>query len=99
MSTITSTSHPAASSPITRLIRRHPLIAFFVIVFAGEWIVMLPLVLAQNGLGLLPYTIPAVGPYPLSYYFSALGAMAGPTLASFTVTAITTGKAGVRQLL
>jgi membrane protease YdiL (CAAX protease family) len=99
MSTVTTTSQPAASSPLKRLIIGHPLIAFFVIAFAGAWFVTLPLVLAQNGLGLLPYTIPAIGPYPLSYYFAALGAIAGPTLASLTVTAITTGKAGLRQLL
>src|SRR5215471_8805268 len=99
MSTTTTTSQPAMSSPLKRLITEHPLLAFFVILFAGEWIVMLPLVLAQNGLGLLPYTIPQVGPYPVSYYFSALAAMAGPTLAAFVVTAITAGKTGVRQLL
>src|SRR5215470_353734 len=98
MSTMTTPS-PETASPLTRLIRRHPLIAFFVIVFAGEWIVTLPLVLARNGLDLLPYTIPDVGPYPVSYYFATLGAIAGPTLAAFTVTAITTGKAGVWQLL
>lgn len=98
MSTITTKS-PETASSLKRLIRRHPLIAFFVIAFAGEWIVTLPLVLAQNGLGLLPYTLPDVGPYPLSYYFAALAAMAGPTLASLTVTAMTGGTAGVRQLL
>lgn len=59
----------------------------------------LSLLLAQNGLGLLPYTIPEFGPYPPSYLFAALDALLGPTLASFTVTGITTGKAGVRQLL
>lgn len=98
MSTIATTS-PEKASPLTRLIRRHPLIAFFVIMFAGEWIVSAPLVLAQNGLGLFPYTIPDFGPFPLAYYFSVLAAMAGTTLASFVVTAITSGKAGVRQLL
>jgi uncharacterized protein len=99
MSTTTTTSQPAMSSPLKRLITQHPLLAFFAIAFAGSWIVTLPLVLAQNGLGLFPYTIPAVGPYPLSYYFAALAAIAGPTLASLTVTAIITGKAGMRQLL
>ena len=99
----TTTSQPAASSPLKRLITEHPRLSFFVIAFAGYWIVMLPLVLAQNALGLLPYTVPPVGPsgqLPLSYYFvGALGAIAGPTLASFVVTAITTGTKGVRQLL
>ena len=99
MSTTTTTSQSATTSPLRRFITRHPLIAFFVIAFAGSWIAFLPLVLAQNGLGLLPYTIPAVGPSQVSDYFSALGAIAGPTLASFVVTAFTAGKAGVWQLV
>ena len=99
MSTITTTTSPETVSPIKRFIKGHPLTAFFLIAFVGEWIVTLPLVLAQNGLGLFSYTIPDVGPYPLSYYFAVLAAIAGPTLASFTVTAITGGAAGVRQLL
>jgi membrane protease YdiL (CAAX protease family) len=92
------TSQPATSSPLKRLIRHHPLLAFFVIAFAGTWIALLPLVLAQNGLGLIPYTFPVLL-YPASYWFAILGAVCGPTLASFVVTATTTGKAGVRQLL
>jgi len=99
MSTTTTTSLPAVSSRLKRLIIRHPLVAFFVIAFAGTWIAFLPLVLGQNGLGLFPYTIPEIGPYPPSYLFAALGALLGPTLASFTVTSITAGKAGVKQLL
>ena len=99
MSTTANTSLPEVSSPLKRLITRHPLIAFFVLAFAGTWIAFLPLVLAQNGLGLFPYTIPEIGPYPPSYWFGALGAILGPTLASFTVTAITTGKAGMQHLL
>ncbi len=99
MSTVTTTSQPATTSPLKRLIRGHPLVAFFVIAFAGEWIVTLPLVLAQNGLGLLPYTIPEIGLIPLAYWFSVLASIAGPTLASFTVTAVTSGKGGMRQLL
>jgi hypothetical protein len=98
MSTIVTTSQPATSSPLKRLIIRHGLVAFFVIAFAGTWIALLPLVLAQNGLGLIPYTFPDLI-YPPAYWFAILGAILGPTVASFTVTAITTGKVGVRQLL
>ena len=99
MSTLTTTSQTATASLLTRLVRRHPLISFFVIVFAGEWIVFLPLVLAQNGLGLLPYTIPAIGPIPAVYYFTSLASIASLTLASFVVTAVSGGATGVRQLL
>src|SRR5437016_5410679 len=72
MSTITTTPQPAMSSPLKRLITRYPLLAFFVIAFAGTWIVTLSLVLAQNGLGLLPYTVPALGPISPAYWFSVL---------------------------
>lgn len=99
MSTTTTTSQPAMSSPLTRLIRRHPLIAFFVIAFAGEWIAFLPLVLAQNGLGLLPYTLPEIGLVPLAEWFTIPASILGPTLASFTVTAIVDGTTGARELL
>jgi CAAX protease family protein len=98
MSTMTTTS-PETASSLTRLIRRHPLIAFFVIAFVGEWIASLPVVLAQNGLGLLPYTVPALGPILPAYWSTVLASIAGPTLGSFVVTAMTGGRAGVRQLL
>src|SRR5215471_9981981 len=98
MSILATAKQPATSSPLKRLIKRRPLVAFFVIAFTGTWIAFLPLVLAQNGLGLLSYTIPEII-YPPSYWFAVLGAILGPTLASFTVTAVTVGKAGVRQLL
>ena len=92
MSTITTTSQSATSSSLRRLIKRHPLVAFFVLAFAGAWIVFVPLLLARNGLGLLPFSLP-VGP------FQTIGAFAGPTLAAFIVTAATSGAAGLRQLL
>ena len=98
MSTSTA-SQSATTSPLRRFITRHPLIAFFVIAFAGSWIAFLPLVLAQNGLGLLPYTIPEIGLVPLGEWFAIPGSILGPTLAAFTVTASTAGKAGVWQLL
>ncbi len=92
MSTITTTSQSATSSPLRRLISGHPLLAFFVLAFAGAWIMFLPVLFAKNGLGLLPFTLPVD-------VFSSLGAFAGPTLASFLVTAAASGRAGLRRLL
>ena len=57
MSTIATTSQPATSSSLKRLLTDHPLVTFFVIAFAGAWIVFLPLLLARNGLGLLPFSL------------------------------------------
>jgi len=102
MSTITTTSQSATSSSLRRLIKRHPLVAFFVLAFAGAWIPFLPLLLARNGFGLLPLTLPGwtvndlIPGLPL---FTTIGAFAGPTLAAFIVTAATSGAAGLRQLL
>ncbi len=97
MSTLATVAKP--TSPLKRLIIRQPLIAFFVIAFAGSWIATLPLVLAQNGTGLLPYTIPEIGLVPLAEWFAIPASLLGPTLASFLVTAITEGKVGMLQLL
>lgn len=98
MSTITTTSQPASSSSsLKRLISGHPLLAYFVIAFAGSWASLLPVALSRgvNGLGLLPYTLPD----SVFYIAGILFTFAGPALASLTVTAIISGKAGVGQLL
>lgn len=86
-------------SQLKRFITRHPLLAFFVLALGLSWLVWLPLVLAQNGLGLLPYTLPEIGLFPLSYWFAVPASILGPTLASFTVTAVAFGQADVRELL
>lgn len=99
MSTLTTTSQPVTSSQLKRLIIGHPLLAYFIIAFAGSWIIWLPAVLAQNGLGLLPFTIPATPFVPLAYGLAALSSITGPLLAAFIVTAVIGGKAGVKQLL
>ena len=94
MSTMTTTS-PETASPLKRLIRRHPLIAYFVIAFAGPWLFNLPAMLGSNGLGLLPFTVP----FPVFVGLFILGTYAGPTLGAFVVTAIVDGKPGIKQLL
>jgi membrane protease YdiL (CAAX protease family) len=98
MSTMTTTSHAATSSPLKRLINGHPLVAYFVIAFAGFWALMLPLALSRgvNGLGILPFRIPEDSSLNIA---GILFTFAGPALASLTVTAITSGKAGVGLLL
>ena len=37
MSTITTTGQPATGSSLTRLLRRYPLVAFFVLAFGLTW--------------------------------------------------------------
>jgi membrane protease YdiL (CAAX protease family) len=75
-------------------VNRHPLVAYFVIAFAGTWLTILPLLLGQDGLGLFPYRFGEAG-----ILFAVLGTFTGPLLAAYVVTAVTAGKTGVRALL
>ena len=71
--------------------------AYFTIAFAGTWVLLLPFALSRgvNGLGLLPYRLPDIV-FILAF---TLCSFAGPALASLSVTAITSGRAGLRLLL
>ena len=45
------------ASPPRGLLARHPLISFFVMVYAFSWIAWSPWVLSEEGVGLLPYEL------------------------------------------
>jgi len=91
-----TTNPEARSSSFKRFVTDHPLTSYFVLAYAGTWIVLLPAVLAQNGLGILPFRLPDVLAFLSFVLFSSF---AGPTLAAFIVTRVISGKEGVRQLL
>ena len=40
------------------LLARHPLVFYFIIAYAGSWLIWLPLALSENGTGLLPFRVP-----------------------------------------
>jgi hypothetical protein len=77
------------------MIYRHLLVAYFALAFAGAWGVQFPLLLSQDGLGLLPYTLPML-PAMLLFLLSVWASLA---LAAFAVTATESGRAGVRTFL
>lgn len=98
MSTLITTHRtPTDSTAVAQkgLLARHPIAAYFVLAYAGTWIVELPLVLSRNGIGLIPLTLPFL---TFAVVF-VLSAYTGPTLAAFVMTAATEGRSGVRQLL
>jgi membrane protease YdiL (CAAX protease family) len=77
-------------------IRRHPLVAFFVLAYAASWLVWLPYVLSADGLGVLNFGFPKVlgntqipGVLP--------GAYIGPLGSALLVTSITGGREGLRN--
>ena len=77
------------------LLARHPLVFYFLIAYAGAWLVWMPLVLSEEGVGLLPFSSsPVLAPALVS-----VGTFLGPTLSAFIMSGITEGRAGVRRLL
>jgi hypothetical protein len=58
MSATTTTARPAPPSLLKRMVIDHPLVAFFVLAFVGTWTVLLPTVLFESGLGLIPISLP-----------------------------------------
>ena len=72
------------------VLARHPLVSFFLIAYAGAWLLELPIVLSRTGTGLLPYTLPP------SWWSSAIAAatFTGPTLSAFVMARATEGREG-----
>ena len=60
---------------------RHPLVFFFLIAFAGAWVVKLRVVLSRTGTGLLPYTLPPV----VVVVTIAAATFTGPTLSALVM--------------
>ncbi|MFD4676141.1 type II CAAX prenyl endopeptidase Rce1 family protein [Lentzea sp. NPDC058450] len=78
------------------VVRRHPLLSFFLLANALSWLAWLPYVLSQDGLGVWDYQFPQVlGTGQLAGVLP--GAYLGPIGSAFLVTAIADGRAGLRQ--
>jgi membrane protease YdiL (CAAX protease family) len=71
------------------------LLAYFLLAYLGTWLVFAPMLLSQDGLGLLPYHLPE----PLIFLLFFGSTFTGPALAALLVTHQESGKEGVRQLL
>ena len=76
------------------VIRRYPLISYFVIAYAGSWVVWALFVLSLKGSGLLPFHAPAS-----FLVLIGIGTFSGPTVSALVVTAATAGRAGIVRLL
>jgi membrane protease YdiL (CAAX protease family) len=92
MSTLTVNPRITFAGSIRNILASHPLIAYFVLAFAGTWLLIAPMVLGQDGLGLLPYSVP-FGVYVVLFLASSF---TGPTLAAVAVTAALEGREGVK---
>jgi hypothetical protein len=88
MSTITSAL--PSEKGISIFIRNHPIVAYFVLAFAGTWLVISPLVM--DAFGLIELSDAAW------MLFYLLDSLTGPNLAAFWVTGVIEGKAGMGRL-
>src|SRR5215207_9016724 len=93
MTTANASERP--STPREGLLVRHPLIFYFLLAYAGTWLITVPLALSANGVGLLPLGIPNGS----VIFVSAVWVFLGPTLAAFIVTGATEGREGIGRLL
>ena len=92
MSTVTAEHRPTAHSTIRRLVARHPATAFLVMAFGFGWTSLIPILLSENGFGVLPIELPLT-------VVQSLVTIVGLAVPAFLVTAATGGKEGVRDLL
>src|SRR5918997_634334 len=93
MSTSTEDRQPASAYPGLRgLVARHPATAFLVMAFGFGWMSLVPILLSENGFGVLPIELPLT-------VVQTLATLLGLALPAFLVTAATGGKEGVRDLL
>ena len=76
---------------LSAFIRSHQLTSYFILAFLGAWLVFIPLNLAQNGFGVLPFSLPLT---PLL----ALATFTGPTFATLVMVGITDGHSGIKSL-
>jgi membrane protease YdiL (CAAX protease family) len=96
MPTVTENRQPAPLSPLKRLVVRHPVAAFLVMLYAIAWTVFLPVVLQARELLALPVDLSEGIAFDA---VTSLASILGVALPAFIVTAATGGKAGVRELL
>ncbi len=80
----------AAAPPRPRWLKRHPVLAYFILAYAFAWAVELPLVASAQGW--LAFTVP-----PALHYLAAFGPLLA-ALALTAATAATDGRAGLRDL-
>ncbi len=92
MSTAIETHQPTTHSTLRRLVARHPATAFLVMAFGFGWTSLIPILLSEKALGVVPIELPLT-------VVQTLATVLGLALPAFLVTAATSGKEGVHDLL
>jgi hypothetical protein len=82
----------APYSGLRGLVASHPVVAFLVLAFGFGWISLIPILLAENGFGVLSAELPLT-------VVQTIATVLGLALPAFLVTAATGGKEAMRDLL
>ena len=90
--TTSAPPQPPPHSALRHLVAGHPATAFLVMAFGFGWTSLIPILLSENGFGVLPIELPLT-------VVQTLATVLGLALPAFLVTAATGGKEGVRDLL
>ena len=93
MSVVTASPKPSFLTSLKSVLAAHPFVWFFVLTFVGSWVCLTPMVLGQDGLGLLPYSVP----FALYVALFLAASFLGPTLAAVVVTGALDGKPGIKH--
>lgn len=96
MTTLQTTVQPTPATSSVGLwgwVKRHTIASYFILAYAGSWLVEAPLLASQRGFGWLTL------PEPLLLFIFLFAAYFGPLLAALVVTGVTEGRAGVKRLL
>jgi membrane protease YdiL (CAAX protease family) len=88
----TASRQNTSVSGLRGVVARYPATAFLVMAFGFGWTSLIPILLAENGFGVLPIELPLT---PVQ----TLATLLGLALPAFLVTAATGGKEGVRDML
>jgi uncharacterized protein len=81
----------APASNIKAVLQRHPIAAYFVLMFSGLWLGYLPLLLSSQGFGVLPFRFP----FPAEL-FNIPASLLGPLVAGAVMAWALGGKQGLR---
>lgn len=95
MSTLTVSPKATFSVSMRTLLVGHPFADFFILTFVGSWLFFAPMVMGQDGLGILPYHVP----FWLYVVLFLAASFSGPTVAALVITSARDGRAGVKQFL
>lgn len=95
MSVVTANPKAPWLRSVQSVLADHPFVSFFVLTFVGSWVCLAPMVLGQDGLGILPYSVP----FALYVVLFIAASFLGPTLAALVVTAALDGRPGIKQFL